>query len=136
MYFTYFPRYSSVFVLQYPRFVILNLSNRPTPSIANPLSRTSYKKSHHSELHRKNAIKTKRFEHVRFVYLLSCMLLSRLYFSVSFWNFLFHMENGMDHLVYRCVYELVPESSSVLLAYSPTSDCSCEDGKRYVMHHH
>ena len=23
----------------------------------------------------------------------------------------------MDHLVYRCVYELVPESNSVLLAY-------------------
>ena len=95
-------------------------------------------KSHrrNSESHRKNAIKAKRFEHVRFLYLYDCMLLSLVYFALPFWNFLFHMENGMDHLDYRCVYELVPESSSVLLAYSPTSDCSCEDGKRYVMHHH
>ena len=53
-----------------------------------------------------------------------------------FWNFLFHMENWMDHLDYRCVHELVPESNSLLLAYSPSSGCSCEDGKIYVMHHH
>ena len=64
------------------------------------------------------------------------MLLSLVCFSLSFWNFLFHMENWMDHLDYRCVHELVPESNSLLLAYSPSSGCSCEDGKIYVMHHH
>ena len=43
-------------------------------------------------------------------------LLSRVYFTLCFWNFLHSLDR--DHLVYRCVYELVPESNSVLLAYS------------------
>ena len=69
-----------------------------------------------------------------FLYFPDCVLYSLVYFTISLWNFLRRLENGMDHLDYHCFYEFVHESNFILLAYSRASSGSFKGGSKDVVY--